>query len=182
MDLIDYQISKAINCKDCSNCCRNISIFVLKSELLKMEELKVPLSKKNGFHFISLKTDGTCYNLNKNNRCNIYDYRPMTCRLFPFYLMKRISTGFENKWIKYQFCPTKNRILKEINGKPNMDELRMIILEIEKLFTSSEIEEMLSCDFAISNIDRLEVGATDYIEIMNTYKLPIKKLFFQIKL
>ncbi len=50
-------------------------------------------------NIVSLKKDnsGKCIFLNSNNTCNIYEYRPLVCRSFPFTFSK------ENSWLRWGF-------------------------------------------------------------------------------
>jgi len=154
-------LKKVIKCESCFNCCKNSSAFILKNEIQRLSELKVPMYIKNDIYFIKPNSDGRCPNLNQENKCNIYEYRPVACRLFPFYLMNR--PNYEKTWVLYKFCPKENFLLHKNYTK---QILRFIAYDLEKLFTNEEINEMLHADFVISKYDRLETGFNNLIKIL----------------
>jgi Fe-S-cluster containining protein len=162
---VNKYITQIIDCKNCSLCCNNASVFILSDEVDRMKELDVPINEIDGRYFIKQKPNGRCPNLTIENRCKIYDQRPIACKLHPFYLMNR--RGLAKTWVKYSYCPDENKILKDTN---NRDSFRLIAYELEKCFSSGQILEMLKSDEIDSKYDRLETGATEFIEVMKLTK------------
>ena len=95
-------------CKNCGTCCKTAEIMLSSREIggisypmgidknefinkyLKLKKIKKSKTIENrtyeikGECYIISKTqDGTCPFF-KDNRCEIYVYRPIVCRLFPF--------------------------------------------------------------------------------------------------
>lgn len=165
---IDILLKKVIKCQECCLCCRNSSSFVLPHETARLRSIGVPLHKVDGVFFIKPLSNGRCPNLKETNTCGIYNDRPVSCRLFPFYLMNR--PGFNKCWVLFHFCPKQNRLLPEVYGKPSISILRMIVFELEKNFYPQEINRMLKSDTAIARRDQLEVGGREFIPIIVTQK------------
>lgn len=165
---IDFMVNKVIKCRNCFLCCKNSSAFVLSYEVSSLRSLGVPLHQIDGVHFITPLRNGRCPNLSEENQCEIYDFRPISCRFFPFYILNR--PDFKQKWVLFNFCPDKNRMLRQIDGRPNMAILRMIAFQLEKGLAPEEIDEILKSDAAIAKQDGLEVGGNHFIPIMSTQR------------
>ena len=165
---LDGIINRVIKCQSCFKCCKNSSAFVLSHEVEGLLRLDVPLHEVNGVNFITPNADGCCPKLNKYNKCEIYENRPIACRIFPFYLMNR--RDYPRQWVLFQFCPIDNWLLPTTKGRPSPTLLRLMAFDIEKLFAIEEIVEMANADNSISKRDRLEVGFNVLHRIMATQK------------
>ena len=96
------------NCTGCGNCCRDTVVCLTDADVRRIvdeagraahtfvqfySEEEVALSKRSPF-WVSLGkqkmimglrwTQGHCMFLDQDNRCTIYDHRPVTCRQHPF--------------------------------------------------------------------------------------------------
>lgn len=78
------------NCKKCGNCCRNILLYI-EDEPIKtaeqFEKVKVWAKHYHNF-FISGKNENglllfTCKEIDDNNKCKVYFFRGLGCRLYP---------------------------------------------------------------------------------------------------
>ncbi len=96
------------NCTGCGNCCRDTVVCVTDADVQRIvagtgqearsfvkfyDEDEVALSKRSPFwvDFGTRRavmgltwTHGHCMFLDKDNRCTIYEHRPVTCRQHPF--------------------------------------------------------------------------------------------------
>lgn len=90
------------SCQRCTLCCgdtpkreRQILLLETEAELIKtktghtVDEIATPVSK---FHFYKYQlrkrsSDGKCIFL-RGNHCMIYEFRPLICRFYPFWLEK----------------------------------------------------------------------------------------------
>ena len=88
LDNVDFPDGIAFKCKNCGKCCRYIPGNVNSKDEQKIQE---KVFKKftgaptvNGNKFFRRKRDGSCSFLTTDNKCKIYDIRPMVCRLEPF--------------------------------------------------------------------------------------------------
>ena len=166
---VNRLVNQVIRCEKCFVCCKNSSAFVLSNEVPKMMSLGVPLYKINETFLIKPNRHGRCPNLNNENKCSIYDERPMACRLFPFYLMDRREAPMQ--WVLYHFCLSQNWLGLTSEGRPNLDVLRFVVLQLESKLPRSVLEEMAKADRAIEGIDQFEVGSKSFIPIISVQKL-----------
>ena len=74
----------------CGACCRDNEVVLDEDDMKtfrdggRAELLKKPWSKrKDGKVILTLKDDGRCHHLRRDNKCKIYDLRPSACSVFP---------------------------------------------------------------------------------------------------
>ena len=110
IDIEEYQVPTCQFCKE--NCCRGyVNIVTLRlidiarlidlglQEAITLEKpprdvFKMTKARRNFFKselwkrfpILKQKEDGSCYFLDEQNRCVIYDYAPLICKKFPFTL------------------------------------------------------------------------------------------------
>ncbi len=89
-----YNSSKFIKkgkCNRCGNCCRNILLYTEKNLPIINEE-QFENVKKWDKHFNNFYISGksekgallfTCKEIDENNRCKVYFFRGLGCRLYP---------------------------------------------------------------------------------------------------
>lgn len=93
-DYVRVERMPGFECTLCGDCCRNRVIPLFKEDVRRLEEAGYrdfyELTTKLERHFIGapykmkLKTDGSCIFLREDNLCLAYEYRPDTCRRYPF--------------------------------------------------------------------------------------------------
>jgi Fe-S-cluster containining protein len=78
------------DCLACGACCRKNEVVLDDDDMAKFREanradlLKKPWSKrKDGKVILTLKENGRCHHLRRDNKCKIYDIRPSACSVFP---------------------------------------------------------------------------------------------------
>jgi Fe-S-cluster containining protein len=87
---VKFPDSIGFHCKKCGLCCRQQPADLTAEEQLKIEArgFKHFLGKPDDVYdlirFIRRKKDGSCFFLDENNECTIYEIRPATCRIQPF--------------------------------------------------------------------------------------------------
>lgn len=88
-------------CKGCGSCCRNILLYSDKDIPVTTEE-QFEKIKKWDKHFRNFEISGrsengsllfTCRELDDNNRCRVYFFRGMGCRMYPKIDSKFIING-----------------------------------------------------------------------------------------
>lgn len=88
LDNVDFTDGVTFKCKNCGKCCRYIPGDVNSQEEQRIQERGfnnfTGASTINGNKFFKRKKDGSCYFLTDDNKCKIYNVRPMVCRLAPF--------------------------------------------------------------------------------------------------
>lgn len=110
-----------VNCRKCSSCCENGLVYVLAEEREELESLGVPLVCIDGVYYIQRSTGGACPMLDrKSGKCEIYDSRPVCCRLYPVDVFNRNGTL---EWGIYEYCPAerKRESLIVLNNRGRMD-------------------------------------------------------------
>jgi Fe-S-cluster containining protein len=109
------------HCRSCKAwCCYGEYPFTSEAE-----------AKRLGVEAIGQDPDGSCSFL-VDGLCNVYDRRPLECRMFPFDL-KRIDGKI--RWIKWTVCPAHKLVGKK--------ELLALITKTKKQLTRSYVEEYL---------------------------------------
>lgn len=126
------------DCKGCSACCREMgnSIILDPMDIWRFARFAkldfrtlisncyIELNIADGLILPNIRMDekrDACPFLNENGRCNIHDYRPGLCRLFP------LGRFYEEKGFKYFLqideCKNKNRgkiKIKKLLGIPDL--------------------------------------------------------------
>ena len=124
--------SKCSQCSRLKNCCNSFDIIddplATKQELVQIErtfQLLIYNKQLNDSFFSLNDGSGTCCFYN-NNKCTIYDARPLDCRLFPF----------DIKRIRKEFClvvytnPCDNFQLSEQFIEENISQIEAIVSEL----------------------------------------------------
>ena len=82
--------TSSFDCLACGACCRNNEVVLDDDDMAKFREadradlLKKPWAKrKDGKVILTLKENGRCHQLRRDNKCKIYDIRPSACSVFP---------------------------------------------------------------------------------------------------
>lgn len=108
-DYIKYYFQKLFSskfvrkgkCNGCGSCCRNILLYLSDDEVIKYEE-QFEKVKKWDKHFCNFYISGksengallfTCKELDENNRCKVYAFRGLGCRLYPAINTKFLING-----------------------------------------------------------------------------------------
>jgi len=76
-------------CKQCSKCCvdipltkKELAMFKFLIQALNMPSITNRIEEYDR-HGLKYKLLGTCPFLNNENKCNIYDFKPHICDIFP---------------------------------------------------------------------------------------------------
>lgn len=121
-DLVEYPIEKfcgiikevGFECDLCAKCCTkefNDHVFLLDGEVPRISKLAPDILKpapyfefcdNNGTFYVSgyalrTKEDGSCMFL-ENGRCQIYEDRPLICRLYPYMLHREADDSGKVDW------------------------------------------------------------------------------------
>ena len=151
-------------CEMCGNCCKypdkialNDSDICLLADHFKISTQEVinkyiHVSGKNFF----FKQSHPCQFL-KDNKCSIYQSRPLTCRVFPIHFKK--------------FYPVIY-ILSEIDG--SKDKSSKLIKKINEQLSSDRYNFLCNsiCKGAVSNKDKINA----FFELMQNEDIPLEKI------
>jgi len=99
-----------LNCKNCNDyCCKNEMVGLFKSEVELLKKIKPDLNLKDFGEILYLEPPCPFF---KDNKCSIYEQRPIICRSFPVFLQ---GSNNKNYIKKHSFCP-KHRDLDFFDG------------------------------------------------------------------
>jgi hypothetical protein len=80
----------ALDCLACGACCRDNEVVLEKQDArrfrkARLEKMLQPpyARRKNGRLMLRVLANGKCTNLERDNKCAIYEARPDACRFFP---------------------------------------------------------------------------------------------------
>lgn len=122
-------------CIQCgSKCCKSTPPALTSQDTRRIREQtphKNWLHKmKNGAFVISKKPNSQeCIFLADNGLCNIYEFRPLDCKLFPFFvkIQEKNPGTFNIEW-RVWFCPLTNKFgLEQL-----YNNARLIVIQILK--------------------------------------------------
>lgn len=113
-----------LDCLVCANCCKTTSPIFRDIDIKRISK-KLRLKEKD---FISsyLKMDvdrdyvlksSPCTFLGADNKCNIYEDRPLACREYPHTNRKNMHQIFNLTLKNAEICPAVVRVLEQINLK-----------------------------------------------------------------
>jgi len=174
-------------CEKCGYCCKNISINIAYSDIVKWLKLKrfdildhvSYIESKKGFYFIETirKPVLGCPFL-KDNKCSIYDIRPQACEDFP------LAHSIYRKCPAWKKCGFRvDRLDSEKVANIQRDDYRLaeekkfllihfLFLardrkteEINKLLDPNDPDETLYCNsFDSTYTDWTNTGASPYLD------------------
>jgi Fe-S-cluster containining protein len=115
---------KSIDCLSCANCCKTTSPIFRDVDIKRIAKR----FRVNEMQFIStylrmdedrdyvLKTS-PCTFLGADNKCDIYEDRPLACREYPHTNRKNMSQILDLTLKNSEICPAVARIVEEIKEK-----------------------------------------------------------------
>ena len=103
-----------INCtvegKFCGKCCHNTEMPLTEEDIKRIESLGYDRRdftvKIDGIYRLR-NVNGRCFFLDEDNRCKIYEYRPLGCRIYPIVL------DLERGVVVDELCPKRDEVGKE---------------------------------------------------------------------
>ncbi|MCD7880045.1 MAG: YkgJ family cysteine cluster protein [Candidatus Gastranaerophilales bacterium] len=88
------------HCNKCGNCCRNILLYIEEEPIKKIEQfeqIKEWNKHYNNFYISGKDESGsllfTCREIDENNKCKVYFFRGLGCRLYPAVNRKFLRNG-----------------------------------------------------------------------------------------
>lgn len=108
---LSQDVSKKIDCTQCANCCRSLTVAVNYPDMtalaenlnLQIDDFKAKFMKKDpekGMVFSSKPCP-----LLKDNLCTAYQNRPTTCRTYPHLEKERFISRLGNVLSNLKVCP-----------------------------------------------------------------------------
>lgn len=133
-----------------SKCCRSTPPALTKNDIIQIEKhiqgTDWLMEIKEGEFVVAKKPNSNdCFFLNEKGLCLIYEFRPIDCKLFPFFVKIRKLTAakFSIEWRTW-FCPLTNQIgLEELYMEARKTIIALlkrnptILFEYQKVLYSS---------------------------------------------
>ena len=114
---------KGIDCLSCANCCKTTSPIFRKVDIDRISKSIGMKSGKFEDEFLRTDEDGDfvlksspCYFLGNDNKCSIYDVRPLACREYPHTDRKNMFQILDLTAKNIEICPAVAKIVTEIEG------------------------------------------------------------------
>jgi Fe-S-cluster containining protein len=114
---------KGIDCLACANCCKTTSPIFRKVDIDRISKSMGMKSGKFEDEFLRVDEDGDfvlksspCYFLGADNKCSIYDVRPLACREYPHTDRKNMFQILDLTAKNVEICPAVAKIVTEIQG------------------------------------------------------------------
>lgn len=110
-----------IDCLECANCCKTTSPIFRDVDIKRIA--KYLRMKENQFIDAYLRMDedsdyvlkqSPCAFLGNDNKCSIYEFRPLACREYPHTDRKNMHQILELTMKNTEICPAVAKIVEEI--------------------------------------------------------------------
>ncbi len=102
------RVDCVVNGRFCGRCCHQTEMPLTEEDIATIEGLGF---KRENFVVVIdgiprlRNVNGRCYFLDESNRCRIYEYRPIGCRIYPIVL--DVETG---KAVVDDICPRRDSV------------------------------------------------------------------------
>ena len=117
------QVSEAIDCTACGNCCKKISPILTKKDINKLSDSLNILPDQFVTKYVDKDEDGDmilnqlpCPFLN-DNKCSHYDSRPEDCRSYPHLQKKDIVFRLIGVVNNYSICPIVFNVYEALKNR-----------------------------------------------------------------
>lgn len=163
-------IHGVMNCSGCS-CCDAGTVYVFPHEMDELKSKGVELAEAFGFYFIPQREKGCIYYNAEKIRCEIYDHRPICCRLFPLDIS---LSSHESRlyWVCYKGCKQVSKLIKEVKTRRAVFN---ILDEIERSLTEEDIVNWHNMNIVTRRLERGENVLTKY-QILRPLRCDIHKI------
>jgi uncharacterized protein len=113
-EIADKQAWKEVDCLTCANCCKTMSPTYTTADIkrisahfgMKVTEFKEKYLYKDKAEGDWMNVKQPCQFLNlKDNKCSIYDIRPLDCSGFPHHDKKRMTDYTHVYKQNVEYCP-----------------------------------------------------------------------------
>ncbi len=110
-----------IDCLECANCCKTTSPIFRDIDIKRISKSMRMPEKQFVSTYLRMDEDSDyvlqsspCAFLGSDNKCSIYDIRPLACREYPHTDRKNIQQIFDLTLKNAEICPAVSRILTKI--------------------------------------------------------------------
>ena len=117
----DY--SSKIDCTKCGNCCTKLKPLIHKKDILVLAKIMNQSSIAFKSEYIMTDSDNDMFfkhlpcTFLKDNKCTIYDSRPLDCRSFPHLHKKEFISRLFGVIDYYSICPIVFNVFEDLKTK-----------------------------------------------------------------
>ena len=112
---------RSIDCLSCANCCKTTSPIFREVDIKRIAKVLRMKEVQFNNEFLRLDEDGDyvlkqspCTFLGADNKCSIYEHRPLACREYPHTNRKNMYQILDLTEKNALICPAVSKILNEI--------------------------------------------------------------------
>lgn len=118
---LHIDVFNEVDCLDCANCCKLIPPLINQEDVKRITSfLNIPISDFYKKH-ITIDEDGDmvlnkvpCIFLLSNNKCKVYEHRPLGCREYPLTDQNLFVENMEQHAINAKYCPAVFHVLERL--------------------------------------------------------------------
>ncbi|MBL7743803.1 MAG: YkgJ family cysteine cluster protein [Chitinophagaceae bacterium] len=123
---IDKEVWKEVDCLACANCCKTMTPTYTEKDIKRIaahldmtaDEFKKKWLKKERSTGDWLNKSTPCQFLNlKDNKCSIYEVRPVDCAGFPHLPKKRMKDYMHVHKQNVEYCPATYKMVEKLMEK-----------------------------------------------------------------
>lgn len=115
---------KKIDCGQCANCCKVMRPTYNRADIDRIAKHVGMTSQEYCDKYLGqdptrdiMNRKSPCHFLDKNNRCTIYEIRPLSCRRFPNTQRKDFISCKSLNSLNVQYCPITYHVVKNLKRK-----------------------------------------------------------------
>jgi uncharacterized protein len=118
-----HEISRAVDCTQCGNCCRELKPLLTKKEIKLLANFIDISEDKFVEHYTefdnekNLRLKETPCSFLKDNKCMVYECRPSDCRSFPHLHKKGFTTRLFAVLQNYSICPIVFNLYEQLKSE-----------------------------------------------------------------
>jgi len=116
-----YEVFEEIDCLNCANCCKTTSPIFRDVDIKRLSKrLKVTEAQFIANHLHSdedgdfVLNSSPCVFLQEDNKCGVYEDRPLACREYPHTNRKKVKQILQLTLKNTEICPAVARIFSKI--------------------------------------------------------------------
>lgn len=115
------KVFQKLNCLDCANCCKTTSPIFRDVDIKRISKHLRMKESQLISNYLKLDEDSDyvlqsspCTFLGSDNKCDIYEYRPLACREYPHTDRKNMHQILDLTLKNVDICPAVSKIVDEI--------------------------------------------------------------------
>lgn len=121
---VHHEVFDRINCLECANCCRTLGPRITDRDISRIARYVKLKPSELTEKYLRIDEDGDyvfkkmpCPFLQPDNRCGIYDHRPVACRDYPHTNRKKIHQVLDITLKNSFTCPAVLEVLRLVDKR-----------------------------------------------------------------